>query len=127
MNNYISTFQAIGEVADILLLREPKLKLLVDISPDLPGHEDTAFRKYPNRTSYSICDKYMIDKFLAEVAIGKVIEVKGIFSQTSYIPHKTSYIDTVFLIEHFRIVKAKPQDLRGDVWGKSDGNYGQLH
>jgi hypothetical protein len=127
MGSYFSTFHAIGEVADMLLLREPKLKLLVDISLDPPGHEETAFRKYPNRTSYSISARNLIDRFLAEVAIGKVVELHGRFSQSAYIPHKTAYIDTVFTIDSFTVVKFKPHESGPNTWDAPHGTSRQLH
>jgi len=111
----------------MLLLREPKLKLMVDISLDPPGHEEAAFRKYPNRTSYSIFDRKLIDRFLSETAIGKVVELRGSFSQAAYIPHKTSYIDTVFSIDSFSVVKFKPHETRPDGWSSTDGARRQLH
>jgi hypothetical protein len=127
MRSYFSTFHAIGEVADMLLLREPKLKLLVDISLDPPGHEETAFRKYPNRTSYSISDRRLIDRFLSEAAIGKVVEMHGRYTQSAYIPHKTSYIDTVFTIDSFTIIKFKTHDSGPNTWDARHGTPRQLH
>ncbi|MFT5160251.1 MAG: hypothetical protein ACI861_000860 [Paracoccaceae bacterium] len=105
MKKYFSTFHVVGEVADILLQNEPARKLLVDISQDRPGHEKSSFRKHPNRSSFTIFDRELIDQFLAEITIGCVIEVSGGFTQSNYVPHKTTYIDTVFTVDDFSVLR----------------------
>lgn len=105
MNSYFAKFHVVGEIADLLLMREPKARLLVDVSQDLPGHEDTEFRKYPSRTTFTILDMSLINRFLVDASIGSVVCLKGRISQSNYIPHRTSYIDTTLAVESFSFVK----------------------
>ena len=102
MTGYFSQFQIVGEVADMLMLNEPKKRLLVDISTDEPGHERKAFRKYPNRTTLTIEGDEQIAQFVQTFGIGDVAEMQGGITQTEYVPHKTTCIDTVLLVSSFR-------------------------
>lgn len=109
MNKYFANFRVVGEIADMLLMREPKLRLQVDVSQDPPGHQETAFRKYPSRTTFTILDKTLIDDFLAQASIGCVVRLKGTITQSNYIPHRTSYIDTTLTVEGFTFLKKHHQ------------------
>ncbi len=112
MSKYFSGFQIVGEIADMLLLREPDRRLLVDISLDAPGHEKTSFKRHPTRTTFTIFDLHLIDRFMSTAATGDVVEATGSFSQSDYIPHRTSYIDTTFTLKDFKILEktAVPHD-----------------
>lgn len=77
MSSYYAVFQTNGEVADFLLVKEPEQKLLVDVSLDPPGHENDAYKKYPNRTTFTIYDQALIERFMREVVVGCNILVKG--------------------------------------------------
>jgi hypothetical protein len=105
MSEYFSGFQVVGEVADTLLLNEPTKRLLIDISSDSPGHEKTAFRKYPNRTTLTIFDPTLIDKVISDFSIGDVIKAVGSFSQSGYVPFRTAYIDTTFEVKKIDFVR----------------------
>lgn len=102
MPEYFCEFQIVGEVADMLLMKGPTERLLVDISTDAPGHEDAAFRKYPNRTTLTFEGAEMIADFLASCQIGDVVETSGGITQSEYVPYKTTYIDTVLKVSNFR-------------------------
>lgn len=105
MNEYCFNFKMIGEVADILRLEQPEKKLLVDISPDMPGHEKKVYKKYPNRATVTVNDAKMVAQFLKTVSIGDVVQVEGTFSQGNYIPYRTTSIDTVFVLNQFSILE----------------------
>ncbi|WP_282157490.1 hypothetical protein [Shimia thalassica] len=98
---YFMRFQVVGEVAEMLLLENPERRLLVDISTDANTGDHGTGRRYENRTSFSIRCPLLIDVFRCEVSVGDVIQAAGTFSQTDYVPHKTSYIDTTFLMQDF--------------------------
>ncbi len=102
MINYLSEFRIVGEIADSLHLKHPENKLLVDISTDLPGHEENAFRKYPNRTTLTILDNEIIQRVAGVFAVGDVIEATGSFQQSDYIPYRTTSIDTTFLVNDIK-------------------------
>lgn len=102
MSAYFMNFHVFGEVADYLLLKEPQRRLLVDLSIDTGGQGDEGPRRHPNRTTFTIYDEDMIERFLDSVAIGDLTEATGTFSQSNYVPHKTSYIDTTFVMSGFR-------------------------
>jgi len=127
MYKYFSMFNVVGEVADTKLFQEPEFKLLVDISQDPPGHESTSLRKYPNRTSFTIFDRSLAKRFMAEVKVGTIIEVSGTFSQSNYIPHHTTYIDTVFAIEDFSTPKFSPRKLAKSSQAESRKSGRQVH
>ncbi len=113
MIEYYSQFQIVGEIAEMLYMKPPVHKLLVDISLDPPGHEETAFKKHPTRISFTIANQDLMDRFLAEASIGDVTEATGTFQQSGYIPHKTTYIDTTFLMKDFRILERQPSPVKG--------------
>jgi hypothetical protein len=104
MNNYYFAFETVGEIADLLLMTKPTTHLLLDISNDQPGHEQTSLRKYPSRTAFQVTDTDLINEILNTATKGDVVSVKGVFSQSSYVPHRTTSIDTVFEIQQFEVV-----------------------
>jgi hypothetical protein len=101
MSRYFQSFKVFAEVAEFLLLDRADPVLLVDLSMepalDLPG-----CNPYPHRTTFSIVDRALIARFLEEMAVGDAIEAEGSFSQSDYVPHRTTCIDTTFLLSDFR-------------------------
>jgi len=108
MEQYDATFRIVGEIADMLLLRTPEEKLLVDLSVDPPGHEAHTHRKYPSRLACTVKDADLIRDILGNLRIGAVVEVSGSLRQSDYIPHKTSHIDTTLLLTSCRRLKRAP-------------------
>ncbi|MEY4696854.1 MAG: hypothetical protein RIT14_1282, partial [Pseudomonadota bacterium] len=107
MTRYFQTFRTRAEVADLLLLGHPERRLLVDLSPEpaRPQDADPALPRrnpYPQRTTYTLTDPDLIDRFLRDIRIGDVIEAAGDFTQSDYIPHRTTCIDTTFRMSDFR-------------------------
>lgn len=127
MHNYSFDFRMIGEVADMLHLRSPEQKLLVDVSADAPGHEKTTVKKYPNRSTLTITNAGLIEYILSEVSIGDIIDAAGTFTQTNYIPYRTTCIDTTFLTRKF-IVLEKPMKSRSQFDTRVlHRSYGSVH
>jgi hypothetical protein len=110
MNGYFLQFQIVGEVADMLLLDGADRRLLVDVSVDPPIEGEVHLRRYPNRATLTIRDEDVIRQFLSDVSVGDVAEASGSFSQSDYIPHRTTCIDTTFLVTRFRKLEA-PEDM----------------
>lgn len=104
MPNYFMQFQVLGEVAGFLLLKEPEKRLLIDISTQMGEPGASAQRAYTSRTCFSISQEDLITAFLKHMSVGDTIKATGTFSQTNYVPHKTSYIDTTFRMLNFRKV-----------------------
>lgn len=105
MQPYFMTFHVKGEIAGSLLLREPEPKLLVDLSPDPAKTAPSPGFCYPNRVSFTLLNQALIEKFRQNTRPGDVIEASGTFSQSGYIPHKTSHIDTTFQMLSFSLCK----------------------
>lgn len=101
MNEYFMKFQVFGEVADFLLLKKPHRRLLIDISTDPARQVENGQRMHPSRTTFTILEPEQIESFLATMAKGDLIEATGSFSQSNYVPQKTSYVDTTFLLTSF--------------------------
>ncbi len=100
MNAYYQQFRIVGEVAEMVLLHEPSRRLLVDIS-----FEPLLGRMHAprgNLATLTITDDDMIGQFLRDVSVGDVTAANGTFRQTDYVPHKTTYIDTTFLVTDFQ-------------------------
>jgi hypothetical protein len=104
MNNYFFAFETVGEIADLLLMTKPTKHLLLDISNDPPGHEKTSLRKYPSRTTFRVMDTDLITEILNTAVKGDTVSVKGAFSQSGYVPYRTTSIDTVFEIQEFKLM-----------------------
>lgn len=100
MNAYYLQFRIVGEVAEMILLNEPNRRLLVDISSE-PSLGRMQMR-CSNLATLTITDDEMIGRFLREVSVGDVTAANGTFHQTDYVPHKTTYIDTTFLVADFQ-------------------------
>jgi hypothetical protein len=111
MHGYYLHFQFVGEVAEMLLLDGPTPRLLVDISvqPAIEGEQRQG--GYPNRATFTITDPIIIERFLREMSTGDIAQASGSFSQSDYIPHRTTYIDTTFIMSDFRKI-ARPQAWR---------------
>lgn len=108
MPRYSQTFRLFGEVADLLLLERPERRLLVDIS--LETAQTTPGRNpYPQRTTFTLSDPALMERFLGEISLGDAIEAHGTFSQTNYVPHRTTCIDTTFLMLDYRRVPLPEQ------------------
>lgn len=108
MPRYFQTFRLFGEVADLLLLERPERRLLVDIS--LETAQTTPGRNpYPQRTTFTLSDPALMERFLGEISLGDAIEAHGTFSQTNYVPHRTTCIDTTFLMLDYRRVPLPEQ------------------
>ena len=54
--------------------------------------------------------RHLMERFLTELSIGDVIEADGTFAQADYIPHRTTCIDTTFLMLGFQRI-ALPEQL----------------
>ena len=117
----------VGEIADMLNLKHPEKKLLVDVSSDLPGHEIETVKKYPTRTTLTFIDDEMIEHVLSKASVGDVVKAKGTFTQTNYIPYRTTSIDTTFLVEKFTILEktTKPKQRFNQVY--SDALLRSVH
>lgn len=114
MNHYFMQFQVLGEVADMLLMDAPQQRLLVDISTQTQGEFMDGTRPYPVRTCFTIEEGHLIREFQEQFGIGDTIRATGTFSQTDYVPHKTSYIDTTFRLLNFHKIHADAPSLEHD-------------
>lgn len=101
MSRYFQRFKLFAEVAEFLLLDRDEPVLLVDLSVE-PALDAPGCNPYPHRTTYSVTDPQLIARFLDEISVGDAIEAEGNFSQSDYIPHRTTCIDTTFLMADFR-------------------------
>jgi len=113
MARYFQTFRLFAEVAEMLLLERPERRLLVDLSlePAIgPSLDRPRCNPYPHRTTYTLTDAHLIERFLDEVSVGDAIEAEGTFIQSDYIPHRTTCIDTTFLLLDYRRL-AHPEQL----------------
>lgn len=99
MNAFHPHFRVVGEVAEMVLLDGPSKRLLVDVSSDPLGEHMSARRT--NLVTLTLTDEELIGRFLRDVSVGDVTAASGTFHQSNYIPYKTTYIDTVFLIAEF--------------------------
>ena len=110
MRPYFMTFHVRGEIAGTLLLQEPERRLLIDLSPNPSTGAAAPGYAYPERVAFTLRNDDMIARFRDELSPGDVIEATGTFSQAGYIPHKTSHIDTTFLMLEFsRCGRALPE------------------
>lgn len=109
MTRYFQTFKLFAEVAEMLLLERPERRLLVDLSLE-PALDQPGRNPYPHRTTYTLTDAFLIERFVNEVAVGDAVEAEGTFVQSDYIPHRTTCIDTTFLLLDFRRL-AHPEQL----------------
>ena len=101
MVRYFQTFKLYAEVAEMLLLERPERRLLVDLSLE-PAIDQPGRNPYPHRTTYTLTDAFLIERFVTEVSTGDAIEAEGTFVQSDYVPHRTTCIDTTFLMLDFR-------------------------
>ena len=106
---YFQTFKVLGEVADMMLIDRPERRLLIDISLE-PAVISPGRNPYPARTTFTLTDPDLMERFLTELSIGDVIEADGTFAQADYIPHRTTCIDTTFLMLGFQRI-ALPEQL----------------
>jgi hypothetical protein len=105
MNNYHASFSIKGEVTGMLVLQKPVHHMLVDISAHPETDQDISDFLY--RTSFSVLDPLIIAELQDHVSTGDVIEAKGSFWQTGYVPHQQGYIDTTFCLTSFRLVQKR--------------------
>lgn len=109
MPHYYQSFKFFGEVADLLLLERPERRLLVDISLE-PANPAPGRNPYPHRTTYTLTDPALMERFLTEIAVGDAISAEGSFVQGDYMPHRTTCIDTTFQMLDFTRI-TRPEEL----------------
>lgn len=102
MIGYYLHFRIRAEVAELLLLDHPARRLLVDVSLDPVETVGPTRPRAESRATLTISDADLIRRFCSELAPGDVIEASGTFVQTDYVPHRTTCIDTTFLVQDFR-------------------------
>lgn len=102
MGAFFAEFRIIGEVVDYRYVQSPCPKLLIDISIEEPGRPDSGLTLAPARIATEIGNDFLAGRFLRDVAIGDAIEITGTFSQTGYMPHDLTYVDTIFAITAYR-------------------------
>lgn len=100
MYEFFQQFRVYGEIAEMVMLDVPSRRLLVDIASE-PSHGDTQIRNR-NLVTLTITDDELIDRFMSEVSVGDVATASGSFHQSGYVPHKTTYIDTILLVADFQ-------------------------
>ncbi|PCH72249.1 MAG: hypothetical protein COC12_06455 [Rhodobacteraceae bacterium] len=105
MNNYHASFSIKGEVTQMLIVQKPVRRLLVDISAHPEVDQDISDFLY--RTSFSVLDPLIIAELQDQVSTGDVIEAKGSFWQTGYVPHQQGYIDTTFCLTSFQLIEKR--------------------
>ena len=103
MQSYFMNFHVKGEVAHTLLLSDPEPKLLVDLSAQAANDSPAPGFRYPNRVSFTLRNKALIDRFCATVAPGDVIEATGTFDQSGYVAHHNGLVDTTFELLEFTL------------------------
>ncbi len=108
MPRYFQSFRVFGEVADLLLLERPERRLLVDISLE-PAQTVPGRNPYPHRTTFTLSDPVLMERFLGDVSLGDAIEAHGTFAQADYVPHRTTCIDTTLLMLDYRRVPLPEQ------------------
>ncbi|MEQ9695211.1 hypothetical protein [Shimia sp. SDUM112013] len=124
---YFMRFQVLGEIAEMLLLDQPERRLLVDISTETRDADDMLGQPYVSRTCFSIRCPDLIRSFQEKVSIGDTIQATGTFSQTDYVPHKTTYIDTTFLMQDFTKIHTAPHDFAEALPAQDRRVAGFLH
>jgi hypothetical protein len=105
MNNYHASFSIRGEVTELLIVQKPVFRLMVDISAHPEDNQDNI--DFLFRTSFSVIDPIIIAELQDQVSTGDVIEAKGSFWQTGYVPHQQGYIDTTFCLTGFRLIEKR--------------------
>ncbi len=101
MSRYFQSFKLYAEVAEFLLLDRDEPVLLVDLSLE-PALDRPGCNPYPHRITHSVTEIARSPRFLQELSVGAAIEAQGSFSQSDYIAHRTTCIDTTFLLADFR-------------------------
>lgn len=102
MQQFFMKFHVKGEIASTLFLREPTRRLLVDLSSAPATSALAPGYRYPNQVSFMLRSDALIERFRAQMTPGQMIEATGTFEQSGYIPHRTSHIDTTFLMLDFK-------------------------
>lgn len=102
MIGYYLHFRIRAEVAELLMLDHPTRRLLVDVSLDPVDTGARSHARPASRATLTIEDEDLIRRFLTELAPGDLAEASGTFHQTDYVPHRTTCIDTTFLVQDFR-------------------------
>lgn len=102
MLGYYLHFRIRAEVAEVLVLDHPERRLLVDVSIDPVDPLHRTQPRAASRATLTITDADILHRFIAETSPGDLIEASGTFVQTDYVPHRTTCIDTTFLVQDFR-------------------------
>ena len=104
MIEYLTEFRVVGEIADFLVIENPTRRLLIDVSREMPRQEENPTWKYPNRTTLTIEDDRLVEELPSMLSPGMRVEARGHFAQSSYVPHKTTHIDTTFFVSALNIL-----------------------
>jgi len=103
MKNYHASFCILGEVVEMLYLRESIPRLLIDISARPETEVEPT--DFVHRTTFSVFDPKLINDLRVQISSGDVIEATGSFWQLGYVLNKSGVIDTTFRLTAFRLIE----------------------
>lgn len=101
---FFKSFEILAEVAHVLRQDQPRKTVYIDVCTEPEDGDLPNVMKYPTRTTLTVTDLDLIERLPGSLAPGAIIRAKGTFQQGSYVPYKTSQIDTTFELTDVEIL-----------------------
>lgn len=101
---FFKVFEIHAEVAHVLRQKEPETIVYIDVCTEPEDGDLPNVLKYPTRTTLTITDRDLIERLPDDLGPGAVLRARGTFRQGSYVPYKTSQIDTTFELSDIEIL-----------------------
>ena len=106
--SFFQSFEIVAEVAHVLRLEQPQKVVHIDVCTEPADSHLPNVLKYPTRTTLTATDQSVIELIADDLTPGTVVRAKGTFKQGSYVPYKTSYIDTTFELQDLTVLWSAP-------------------
>lgn len=120
---FFQRFEIVAEVAHVLHRQTPEEVVYIDVCTDPVSSETANVLKYPTRTTLTVTDPDIIKTIPEDLGPGSVVRGMGSFTQGSYVPYKTTCIDTTFELTELEVLcppmsrPTKPDEARGRIGG----------
>jgi len=101
---YFQSFEVVAEVAHVLRRDGPQTTVYIDICTEPADGNLPNVLKYPSRTTLTVTDPTVLSRIPRDLGPGAVVRARGTFQQGSYVPYKTSQIDTTFELADLEVL-----------------------
>lgn len=124
---FFQSFEVVAEVAHVLRRDQPVKTVYIDVCTEPAVGDLPNVLKYPTRTTLTVTDPEVLNRIPDDLAPGAVVRARGTFQQGSYVPYKTSQIDTTFELADLEVLIGNTGTARDGLTAQAKPAMPTLH